>query len=170
MMRQLPTAKVRGPEGDIKDIQARLLEKRWVEQGDHIRSEVDDDIVLNKALWSLLPPYIGPAPLTLYQGETLWNRRRRTYGQAWTTDVKVARNAALGPFRSFEGGSVLLKTIASRQAIISAPAHGEDRYGEQEYLVDRRRLERVEVVERFTQVALGSDAIVLEGNRRNAGA
>jgi hypothetical protein len=59
----------------------------------------------------------GPSPLTLYRGETLWNRRRRTYGQAWTTDVEVARNVALGPFRSFEGGSVLLKTTASGQAI-----------------------------------------------------
>ena len=35
---------------------------------------------------------------------------------------------------SSQGGSVLLKTTASGQAIISAPAHGEDRYGEQEYL------------------------------------
>jgi hypothetical protein len=152
------------------DFRFWFLVKVWIEQGDHIRSEVDDDLVLNKALWSLLPRYIGPAPLTLYRGETLFNRRRRTYGQAWTTDMEIARNVALGPFRSFEGGSVLLKTTASRRAIISAPAHGEDRYGEQEYLVDRRRLERVEVVERFTQKALGSDAIVIEGNRRNAAA
>jgi hypothetical protein len=127
----------------------------WVEHGDHIRSEVDDDLVLNKALWSLLPRYIGPAPLTLYRGEALGNRSRRTYGQAWTTDVEVARNVALGTFRSFEGGSVLLKTTASGQAIISAPAHGEDRYREQEYLVDRQRLGCVEFVERSTQVSVG---------------
>jgi hypothetical protein len=30
MMRLLPTATVRGPEGDIKDIRARLLEERHV--------------------------------------------------------------------------------------------------------------------------------------------
>jgi hypothetical protein len=101
----------------------------------------------------LLPHYIGLAPLTLYRGDSLWNRWWRTYGLAWTTELEVARAFALGLWRSSQGGSVLLKTTASGQAIISAPAHSEDRYGEQEYLLDRRRLERVEVVERFTQVA-----------------
>jgi hypothetical protein len=126
----------------------------WVVSGDHLRSEVGDDLLLINALWSLLPRYIGPAPLTLYRGDGLWNRRRRTYGLAWTTDLEVARAYALGCWRSSEGGSVLLKTTASAQAIICAPAHGDNRYEEQEYLLDRRRLERVEVIERFTQVAL----------------
>jgi hypothetical protein len=136
------------------DFRLRFL-KLWVENGDDLRSEVSDDLVLIKALWSLLPRYIGPAPLTLYRGDTLWNRRRRTYGLAWTTELEIAHAYARGLCRSSQGGSVLLKTTASAQAIISAPAQGEDRYGEQEYLLDRRRLERVEVIERFTQVAPG---------------
>jgi hypothetical protein len=56
--------------------------QQWIRNGDHIRSEVSDDLVLINALWSLLPRYIGPAPLTLYRGDSLWNRRRRTYGLA----------------------------------------------------------------------------------------
>jgi hypothetical protein len=81
-----------------------------------------DDLFLITALRSLLPHYIGLAPLTLYRGDSLWNRRRRTYGLAWTTELEVARAAARA--------GVSAKTTASGQAIISAPAHGEDRYGE----------------------------------------
>jgi len=46
---------------------------------------------------------------------------------------------------------VLLKTEAPAEAVICSPMIVNDGYGEQEYLVDRRRLSRVDVVERFPQ-------------------
>jgi hypothetical protein len=55
----------------------------WLEEGDALRSQVNNDVVLLDALWKLLPPYDGPA-MTLYRGESFWNRRRRSYGMSWT--------------------------------------------------------------------------------------
>ena len=46
---------------------------------------------------------------------------------------------------------MLLRTIAPPEAIVCSLAVLGDEYGEQEYLVDRRRLGRVEVVRRFPQ-------------------
>ena len=125
MMRQLPTATVRGPEGDIKGIQARLLEKRHVSQ-------------------ALVREFVA----AVGAGD---QQRCKRILKALELEVIYGWREAM-------------------RAVANTPAHGEDRYGEQEYLVDRQRLEHVEVVERFTQVAPGSDAIVIEGNRRNAGA
>jgi hypothetical protein len=49
-------------------------------------------------------------------------------------------------------GSVLITTLACPGAIISVPGAEFDRYGENEHLVDRRRLEAVTVVEQFSQI------------------
>jgi hypothetical protein len=67
----------------------------WCQSGNHIRSEVGDDLILIKALRVLLPTYRGDA-LRLYRGDSAWNRRRRTYGLSWTTDIEVARSFAKG--------------------------------------------------------------------------
>ena len=106
-------ANVPAPE----DFRAWFLQV-WVRSGDHISSE-DDDCVLMDALWSLLPRYSGGKLITLY---SLWNRRRRSNGLSWTEDSEVARSFADGPYRTFEGGSVLLRTVAPAKAIICAPA------------------------------------------------
>jgi hypothetical protein len=39
----------------------RAFRRVWVRCGDGLRSQVDDDLVLIKALRLLLPPYTGPA-------------------------------------------------------------------------------------------------------------
>jgi hypothetical protein len=52
------------------------------------------------------------------------------------------------------GGSVLLETLAPAEAIICAPALLDDRYGEKEYIVDRRRLTFVNVIDRFPQLSV----------------
>jgi hypothetical protein len=124
----------------------------WVFSGDHIRSEVDNDLVLIKALWKLLPPYRGPS-LRLYRGESMFNRRRRTYGLSWTSKVVIATDFARGVYQTSDGGSVLLQTDAPTAAIICAPRFHtrQINYGEFEYLVDRRKLTAVTVVERFAQ-------------------
>jgi hypothetical protein len=59
----------------------------------------------------------------------------------------------LGPWRTFDGGSVLLKTVAPPDAIVCAPALHDESWGESEYLVDRRKLAKVEVIERFAQIS-----------------
>jgi hypothetical protein len=124
----------------------------YISSGDHIRLEVGDDLILINGLRSLLPPYTGPA-MTLYRGEGALNRTRRTYGPGWTPSKQVARAyACCGLYRSTKGGSVLLQAFAPAAAIICAPGLIDDRYEEQEYVVDRRRLTDVRVIERFSQV------------------
>jgi len=132
------------------EFRGRLLDL-WLDSGDRVRNEVNDDLLLIRALRAMLPRYNGPA-VKLYRGETFWNRRRRTYGIAWTTSAEVARDFANERARrGCRGGSVLIETLASPAAVICAPAFVNGRYGEREYLVDRRRLRSVTVLERFEQ-------------------
>ena len=102
----------------------------------------------------LLPPYTGPE-LTLYRGDSLWNRHRRSYGLAWSARIRVADAFAQGWWQSCQGGSVVLRAEAPADTILYA-VHGSDgdHYEEAEYLVDCRRLCRVEVVSRYGQVSL----------------
>jgi hypothetical protein len=138
------------PRGAPHTFRERLL-LLWLANGDSIRGAVSDDLLLIKALRAMLPVYTGPA-VKLYRGETFWNRRRRTYGIAWRATAEIARDFAADPIhRTTKGGTVLIETVAPANAIICAPAHVNNRYGEQEYLVDRRRLRSVKVIERFAE-------------------
>lgn len=125
----------------------------YLSDGDHIRQECDD-LTLVDGLRVLLPKYKGAAR-HVYRGEGFRNRSRRTYGLAWTADADVARDFAKSSFyRMSTGGSVLLETLAPAEAIICAPALLDDRYGEKEYIVDRRRLTFVNVIDRFPQLSV----------------
>jgi hypothetical protein len=117
-----------------------------------MRDAANDDRALLDALRQLLPPYRGN-PLTLYRGESAFNRRRRTYGPSWTSSLETARAFAYGVWRTFDGGSVVLKSLVPSDAIIYAPASHSDHYGEDECLVDRHKLGRVEVIERVSQIS-----------------
>jgi hypothetical protein len=69
------------------------------------------------------------------------------------TDIEVAR----GQYRTYEGGSVVISTMAPPEAIISIPGLEHDRFqAENEYLVDRRRLEVVEVAKRLSQKSVAA--------------
>jgi hypothetical protein len=125
-----------------------VLLHTWRWHGDHLRSEVNDDLVLTAALRVLLPRYTGPG-LTLYRGDSALNRRRRTYGLSWSASVVTAANFARGPWRSFTGGSVLLRAPVPPEAIVCATALHGDEHDEAEYLVDRRYLRRVDVIKRY---------------------
>jgi hypothetical protein len=84
--------------------------------------------------------------MLLYRGESWKNRCRRTYGSPWSASREVGEAyAATGYYRTFNGGSVLLRTLAPADAIICAISESADRYGEQEFVVDRSRLNEVEV-------------------------
>lgn len=136
----------------VPDVTRQFFRKVYLDYGDHIRQETGDDLVFTDGLRALLPPYKGPA-IRLYRGETAHNRRHRTYGLSWTALEDVARSyAATGFHRTSKGGSVLLSTLARSRAIIHAVETDGDRYQEREYIVDRRDLGRVEVVERFDQL------------------
>lgn len=118
----------------------------WIESGDGLRDDVNNDRALVFGLRYLLPRYSGPA-ITLYRGDSAFNRRRRSYGLSWSSEEAVARSFALGIWRSFHGGSVLLRCNAPSVAILNAVDAG----GESEFLVDRRLAGPIEVVERFQQ-------------------
>lgn len=123
----------------------------WLRSGDHLRALTNGANVLAAGLRVLLPPYTGPA-LTIYRGDSWFNRCRRTYGLSWTTSIEVARHFASDTvWRTCVGGSVLLETMAPADAIVCVPGLTDDRYAEQEVVVEPRRLGKVNVVERFEQ-------------------
>ena len=69
------------------------------------------------------------------------NPQGQTYRLAWSASAEVGRDfASRRDYRLAEGGSVLLEMLAPPKAILCAAVMYNDRYGEQEYLVDRRRL------------------------------
>ena len=123
----------------------------FIKWGDHLRQECSD-LVLADGLRMLLPKYGGSAK-RLYRGESFSNRRRRTYGLSWSASADVARcHAEKRESRSSPGGSLLLETMAPADSIISRVPATTDHYHEEEYVVDRRRLTSVGVLERFTEV------------------
>jgi hypothetical protein len=125
----------------------------WINSGDHLRQEVDDDLMIVRALRMLLPRYAGSA-WTLYRGESALNWKRRTYGLAWSSRQDVADSfAKTGVYRTSAGGSVVLEVQASPDAIICALLHHDDRYGEDEYLIDRRKVTAVKVLRRYPQLS-----------------
>jgi hypothetical protein len=151
--------------GKVDDVPDEFRERFlhvWLFKGDHIRSEVGDDLTLLDGLRSLLPRYRGLA-LILFRGDSMCNRRRRTYGASWTESIEVAQQYAEGIWRTFKGGSVLLETRAPPEAVICAPAMFDDRYAEREYIVDRRRLSAVKVVQRFSQLDLKEPTSIANG-------
>jgi hypothetical protein len=122
----------------------------------------DDKPAMLDALRLLFIPYQGPA-VRLFRGAAAReSRARKFYGPSWTTDIEEANRFAR-QYQCTTGGSVVLETLASPEAIISAPgvdgaywanADGERRYDEQEYIVDGRRLQQVTVARRYPQISL----------------
>jgi hypothetical protein len=148
---KLPGAfrRVAAPAGVPRESQDFML-GIWQSHGDHLRQELGD-LLLTKALRAVLPPYTGP-DMTLYRGDGARNRRRRTYGLAWGASREVAERFARGIWQTTDGGSVVVRAQVSASAIICAVhEHGDARYGEDEYLVDRRQLGRVTLLARFAQ-------------------
>lgn len=124
----------------------------YLEHGAGIRIAVLNDLILADAYRLLLPPYSGPG-LRLYRGDSARNRRNRTYGLAWSADINVARSFAEETWVKKEGDSVLLETDAPSNAIICAPGEHDDRFAEAEYIVDRRRLKSIKVIDRFVAIS-----------------
>lgn len=121
----------------------------WLSEGDEIRSDVCNDLLLMDALRVLLPAYSGP-DVHLFRGEGALNRKHRTYGMSWTSSRDVAVYFAEGNRSMYENGTVLVSTQAPASAIICVPHDHDNSYEEFEYIVDRRRLGRVSAEQRFS--------------------
>jgi hypothetical protein len=121
----------------------------WLRYRDALRCDVDGDLTLLDALRVLLPPYNG-GDVLLYRGDSFYNRKRRTYGMSWTGNRSVGESFAI-KYSSYSAGSVLLERMAPAEAIICAPSLLTESFThEDEYLIDRRRLRGVRVLERYS--------------------
>ena len=129
------------------DMQDALLEV-WTHCGDALRGGAASDLIWVDALRVLLPPYTGPA-VPLFRGEGAWNRRHRSYGMSWSANVGVADYFASRGRSNYQGGTVLLQAEVPPEAIVCAPARLANGYAEDEFIVDRRRLRRVDVLKRY---------------------
>jgi hypothetical protein len=135
---------------------------------------VGDHRALCDAARLLLPSYQGPS-VRLFRGAGAAERRRRIYGVSWSADVAVAERFARER-RVMDGGSVLLETLAPSAGVICAVDYPKPRtqaeieklkrghpnvavsefHEEREYVVDRRHLEAVTVVRRYSQIERAS--------------
>jgi hypothetical protein len=98
------------------EIQA-AFQQIWIETNG-LNKSCDDHRTLCEALRILTPKYKG-SELPLYRGASGLERRRRRYGISWTSNLSAAEEFAEG-YRVWPGGSVVLETIATPAAIISA--------------------------------------------------
>lgn len=123
-----------------------------IESGHHIRREVGDDVVLLDALRQLLPRYEGSG-VTLYRGEPWRDYINHQHGVSWSSDREAAVIYARGLNAAYPGGGVLLESSVSADAILSAAQTGGVCEWEHEYLVDRRKLTNITVLERFPEIS-----------------
>lgn len=125
----------------------------FVTNGDDIRERLNDDRLLIETFRRLLPTYEG-GPLRLYRGDSAANRRNRTYGASWSASREIAEQFAEHGRRYYDGGSVVVSTLAPPEAIIFAPALMGAHYGdaEEEYVLDRRQLGRVKLLARLSPI------------------
>jgi hypothetical protein len=120
----------------------------WINQGLWIRDEFSVDPLLPAALANLLPGYSGP-PVELFRGERWSNHEARTYGPSWSSKLSIAGMFGSGLNRCPQTGGVVLRILAPEHAILAGPTPGLHMAEEAEYIVDRRCLQQVEVIERF---------------------
>ena len=127
-----------------------------------LAARCDDKHALLDALRVLFTPYRGPA-VRLFRGAAAYEgRARKFYGPSWSTDIEEADLFARH-YQTASGGSVVLGTLASPDAIISAPCltgpswestDGSPLYDEREHIVDGRHLRVVTITRRYPQISL----------------
>jgi hypothetical protein len=148
---------------------------------------VGDNRALCDAAKVLMPRYRGPA-VRLFRGAGAGERRRRSYGMSWSADVSIAERFARER-QVWDGGSVLLETLAPPAAIICAVtypkpfteediarirrehphSHITEFHEEREYVVDRRYLNSVTVVCRYPQIERAAPPLPPEEGLRDQG-
>jgi hypothetical protein len=119
----------------------------WNEQGTAIADSLRGDLVFLEALRQHVQPYSGPA-CVLYRGELEDRHLKRTYGIAWTSELRAAEAFASRRERSHEGRGIVLKLEATSEMIVAVPAGNLFYSQEGEYVVDTRLIREVSVVPR----------------------
>jgi hypothetical protein len=152
----------------------KAFQSAWIETK-HIPLKVQSHSVLCAALRVMFPPYTGPA-IRLFRGASCNEVRGRRYSLSWTDDRATAERFARG-YSQVPHGGVILETIAPPTAIIAQMEYPEpwtnaereeilrehpnvtfnEYHDEREFLVDRRGLGTVTVVQRFTGASVTSD-------------
>jgi hypothetical protein len=99
----------------------------------------------------LLPRYTGDNR-TVYRGESVDRWLRRNCGFAWSSRIEVARDFARVLNAIEPDGGVLLSTLAPANSIIAGPSEHSQGLGEDEYVIDRRKLVEVVYIETFPAV------------------
>jgi len=120
----------------------------WIVEGFRIRRNMATDEPLLDALVNMLPGYTGPA-VELFRGEQVINRAARTYGPSWTAERRVAQMYGADINCCPVLGGLLLRTVASAIAILAAPNNHSRFLGEYEYVVDRRKLSEIQMIEKY---------------------
>lgn len=144
------------------------FQRVWIESK-MLPLSVGDHRALCDAARLLLPKYSGPA-IRLFRGAGAAERRRRIFGLSWSANVETAERFARER-RVMDGGSVLLETLATPEAIICEINYPrpltqneikecrrvclevviDEFHEEREYVVDRRYLKAVSVMRRYEQ-------------------
>jgi hypothetical protein len=127
---------------------SEALQTIWVTSGWNIREDIRDDVFIIEMLKRALPRYQGEE-IELWRGESAKNRQHRAYGLSWSAKRTVAEMFARRGAALHLHATVVLRTIAPAEAIIAAPNHHSRYLHEDEFIVDRRRLRAVDVVERY---------------------
>jgi hypothetical protein len=136
--------------GSVPDCTRVVFLRAFVRWGDSIRGATGADATLLDALWVLTPRYRGKGR-RLYRGASIEEWEKRRYGISWSASRKVADSHAQNGFYSSLSNRILMETVAEPAAIICKVPNYENRYGENEYLVDRRKLGRVTRIRAYPQ-------------------
>jgi len=124
----------------------------FIEFGHRVREKVDDDRLLVSALRQLLAKFAGTDAgrgMVLYRGESMDRFQEGHIGLCWTTKRSVAEMFAGGLNAMIGQGGVLLQASAPGHALIAGPNAHSRWLGEEEYLVDPRLLQNIELVARY---------------------
>lgn len=114
----------------------------WIEQGENIRRQINNDRRLVEMLWKVLPLYNGKE-LTLYRGENIQRYKQGEIGLCWTPDLKIAKRFSTR--NACEHGSVILSAKVNHNAII-AGIHSHSKYlGENEFTVDPFKIKDIKI-------------------------
>lgn len=124
----------------------------FTEFGHRVREKLEDDRLLVSALRQLLPTFVGVGAgqgLVLYRGENLDRYHDGRVGLCWSPTRTVAEMFGRGLNAMAGQGGCLLQAYAPSHAIIAGPNSHSRWLGEEEYLVDPRLAENIELVVRY---------------------
>ncbi|AXY59983.1 MULTISPECIES: hypothetical protein [Acinetobacter] len=114
----------------------------WIERGEFIRSQINDDRKLVDMLWEVLPPYEGKE-VTLYRGENIERFKQNKIGLCWTSDLAVAKRFSTR--NACNNGSIILSAKADKSIIITG-THSHSKYlDENEFTIDPFKLKDIKI-------------------------